>query len=606
MSPFLPEILSVWATRLGAEAPARLAVLVAVAAVVYAARGVVLPPRRARALRIGAVALLSGVAVAAAAARASVVDDAYIALRYARSLLEGDGLVFNVGERVEGYTDLLWVLLVALGTALTGVELPLVALVLNLVVVAANVWMVAVNARRLFGPGGFPLAALLLAGHAVFLAHGTTGLETGLVALLVQLALYALTGPAGPRSSAWAGVALVLAVNTRPDAGLFLPIAALTVAERARPGGPRAVFRDLLALAAPGVVLLGVEAWRVTYYGDWLPNTARAKSANGAYWSQGFVYLVEFWLGSASLPWALAGAAWAVRGSAPRPARLYIGLGLALQTFYVARIGGDFMSGRFFVVLLPLLAISAEGACRDLHLRRPAAAAALVGLLVAGLASGSLVRTGSLRWYIADEGSLYPVKRWSPVTIGHVSWRSGSAVGRTLTDRGITPTIAAGTIGMLGYYGRLPLIDTHGLTDRTIASVEGNRRGYVGHERNASEAYLVSRGVTLVQSPRLCGDTKWLALREVVPPTGQNPKKRWCFLRWDPALARRMREGAPEWGLPDPEAWLDAYVVSLPTRKPAEVAEDLVFLDRWYFEPNPDAARRDAIARRATEGVSAN
>ena len=46
------------------------------------------------------------------------IDDAYISYRYARNLVEGHGLVFNPGERVEGFTNLLWTLLVALGLAL--------------------------------------------------------------------------------------------------------------------------------------------------------------------------------------------------------------------------------------------------------------------------------------------------------------------------------------------------------------------------------------------------------------------------------------------------------------------------------------------------------
>ena len=37
-------------------------------------------------------------------------DDAFISFRYARNLLEGQGLAFNPGERVEGYTNFLWVL----------------------------------------------------------------------------------------------------------------------------------------------------------------------------------------------------------------------------------------------------------------------------------------------------------------------------------------------------------------------------------------------------------------------------------------------------------------------------------------------------------------
>ncbi|MFC1854193.1 hypothetical protein ACFL27_28755, partial [candidate division CSSED10-310 bacterium] len=43
-----------------------------------------------------------------------LVDDLYISLRYARNLVEGQGLVFNPGERVQGYTNFLFVLLAAL------------------------------------------------------------------------------------------------------------------------------------------------------------------------------------------------------------------------------------------------------------------------------------------------------------------------------------------------------------------------------------------------------------------------------------------------------------------------------------------------------------
>jgi hypothetical protein len=49
-----------------------------------------------------------------------VVDDAFISLRYAKHLAEGQGLVYNIGERVEGYTNLLWTLLLSLAHLLPG------------------------------------------------------------------------------------------------------------------------------------------------------------------------------------------------------------------------------------------------------------------------------------------------------------------------------------------------------------------------------------------------------------------------------------------------------------------------------------------------------
>ncbi|MEO5618208.1 MAG: hypothetical protein ABIS67_10585, partial [Candidatus Eisenbacteria bacterium] len=45
-------------------------------------------------------------------------DDAYISFRYARNLLRGEGLVFNVGERVEGYTNFLWTVLSSIPMAM--------------------------------------------------------------------------------------------------------------------------------------------------------------------------------------------------------------------------------------------------------------------------------------------------------------------------------------------------------------------------------------------------------------------------------------------------------------------------------------------------------
>ena len=44
-----------------------------------------------------------------------VNDDAYISFRYARNLSEYGQLVFNLGERVEGFTNFLWTILLAGG-----------------------------------------------------------------------------------------------------------------------------------------------------------------------------------------------------------------------------------------------------------------------------------------------------------------------------------------------------------------------------------------------------------------------------------------------------------------------------------------------------------
>ena len=65
-----------------------------------------------------AVPLLAGGGAIAAARQAWVCDDAFISFCYAENLTHGLGLVYNAGERVEGYTNFLWTLWVALGMKL--------------------------------------------------------------------------------------------------------------------------------------------------------------------------------------------------------------------------------------------------------------------------------------------------------------------------------------------------------------------------------------------------------------------------------------------------------------------------------------------------------
>ena len=53
-------------------------------------------------------------------------DDAFISFRYARNWVDGHGLVFNHGERVEGYTNFLWVAMLAIPN-LIGLDIPTMA-----------------------------------------------------------------------------------------------------------------------------------------------------------------------------------------------------------------------------------------------------------------------------------------------------------------------------------------------------------------------------------------------------------------------------------------------------------------------------------------------
>ena len=57
-------------------------------------------------------------------------DDAFISFRYAKNLSEGTGLVYNAGEYVEGYSNFLWTLFLALG-AFFELDLPWLSILLE-------------------------------------------------------------------------------------------------------------------------------------------------------------------------------------------------------------------------------------------------------------------------------------------------------------------------------------------------------------------------------------------------------------------------------------------------------------------------------------------
>jgi hypothetical protein len=65
------------------------------------------------------------------------LDDAYISYRYAQNLAQGNGLVFNRGERVEGYSNFLHVLMMTPAFFVTDREgVYFFSLLLNLILAA--------------------------------------------------------------------------------------------------------------------------------------------------------------------------------------------------------------------------------------------------------------------------------------------------------------------------------------------------------------------------------------------------------------------------------------------------------------------------------------
>ncbi len=539
--------------------------------------------------------------------KAAVYDDAYISFRFADNLLHGHGLVWNPGERVEGYTNFLWTFLLAVFGWLTPLELPLLALGGCLLSFAGVVLLVAHLGRRIYG-AGVPLAALLYALQDSATEYATSGLETSFATLCVLLGLGGLVAGSRPRHAALAGAGFMGATFTRPDHCLFWIAGALALLWELRRLGPadgrlplltKAAWLRLGCYASSFVPYLAYLGWKVSFYGRILPNTYFAKSAGLAYFDQGGIYALTFLLGShlwLVIPLALFGLL-RPRGRAQRLMGSFALVSLPLYNFYVLKVGGDFMYGRFYVVTLPIWLLLAQGG-----VRRLLAAGRWRGILAASLlwtTVGGVRLMEGTEWNIALENAYYRITQcWPRVAMDHPGFRVGVYLGAFLKARGIEPVIATPGIGMVGYYSRLELIDLMGLTDRRVAHTKLDKRGKPGHEKWPRERYLERRGVQLIHSdhnlPR-----RWHRYIEL--NIGGHHVKQWRFYCYDVALADQLRDLAPEIRFTRFEPVLDAWLARAHRLSTKRIEEDAAFFQQYYFRCNEDAQRAARVdeARRA-------
>lgn len=488
-------------------------------------------------------------------------DDAYISFRYARNFADGHGLVFNVGEWVEGYTNFLWTLILGIAGRAGG-DIPLVGLLGNLASFVVALIFVAAAVRRMApSPVVLPFAAVALAASRPFYTFASSGLETMPAAMWVAVGIWASALHRGPFLS---GLAFTLAALTRPDHVLIYGCMGLAfVAEdwlhhKGEPWFERLQWRRAFAYAAPFVLLyVPYFLWRWHAYGDFFPNTYYAKSGGETYYRQGIVYLGHFFWTSGAFAWLpiLALALWGrSRARSETRMRLFALLALPLFGHYVVKVGGDFMEHRFFLSLLPIAAVALETGLRWRFAERGAARS--IGWMVAGgLAFAAAVvpvrilEPWQKRWHLADESSFYRVKSIFPLEIASGYMDKGLRLRRALTDAGVTPPISGDSIGLLGYYSGLPIVDAFGLVNRRVAHKPIEKRGRPGHEKFATLEELIEEGAVVETRGNPWGPFGNLA-------EGRVGAVSFHLLRWDPHWAAELRK-LPGARIPDPLSHLE-------------------------------------------------
>ncbi len=546
--------------------------------------------------------LALGVGFISAARWRWICDDAFITFRYLDHLLAGQGLVYNIGERVEGYSHFLWLLLLA-GLRAAGLELVSASQALGLAADAATLALWIWFSLRLGRSTALlPLTALCLAANYDQRLWATGGLETSAFTLLISVLYLTLVfGSRSRRAYAAVGLLLALIFLLRPDGALFYPLTVAILLWRDRFESRR----GLLALHAPlALILAPYLLWKIVYFGQLLPNTAFAKEAGGSNLGQGLHYLGLYLraypstlLAPISIVLLLS---WRRASSGLRPALIASSFFAVYLALFVVRVGGDFMFARFIVPIVPLVYATIEISARQFLGPRP------IALLCALLAlPGAVWAERALRDSIYFDAAGAPRATFGPsgVTDEHWYW-SHLDRGKNLIERyeeiggglaelfeGTDVRVVIGGQASLAYYARFATaIESNGLTDAYIARLPVARRGRPGHEKVAPIDYLRARGVHFEFMKR---------------PRSHEPYRRAAFQagaadEWIPAyvvtydrdLMRDLATRSPHSvQLVDFEAYLDDWFTRAPGRPLVELRRESQDFQVFYFERNDDPVR---------------
>ena len=401
--------------------------------------------------------------------RSFTVDDAYISFRYARNFARGLGLVYNPGERIEGYTNFLWTLLLGVGFKI-GFDPEDLSKVLGagfaLGALAAAYWI----GGMLRAYGSLPsVATWFLATTAVFSGYAVYGLETSFFVFLVLVGLGVFLRETGgamrgrkararavePTAFPYSGLVFALAGLTRPEAPLYLGIPMLFLGRRFL--GRQNLVRGGVFAGVVGAHLL----FRKTYYGTWLPNTLSAKTGHlNSQVAAGWGYVQNYLTHQGPSVWfGLLGVAVGVvlfRRDILAIATIAISVAA-----YVVLVGGDWMPYfRFLAPFEPFCFLLVDVGVRWLVDRRERAvnlALALFLLLMVPFRSSNL-REAQTQFITKERGF------WMRAAGGTADW---------FLANGDAGAIAIGDIGYVGYKTDYPILDLLGLVDPVIAKLPG-------------------------------------------------------------------------------------------------------------------------------------
>ncbi len=410
-------------------------------------------------------------------------DDAFISFRYAHNLANGDGLVWNPGgEHTQGYTNFLFVILIAL--AIKGGIAPILAayalntLGLLLIVVTLGLLAETLLDRRRWAWILPPLALIFL---PLVRYHMVTGMETVFWTGLVFTAiLFAQRGSRRAKSLyLYASLALFfLATLTRPETVIIVILVLLYLVVSL---SPPMRLHLVAATCVTGAAGLAYLYWANRYFPDFLPNAFYIKVSHpGAL--PGLSYVVDMLRYFAVVPLTYPGLV----GLCLIPRKQWRKLlpyasVLSLTGFYIFV---QPLMGYGYRFLFPVVCLIEAGIgigvtvlllrLYRLLFQRPRVLRGLLGraggLVVLSVSLAFLALhflSGGYIFWLEAQAKDQPVPFDNLATMGHLL---------SEVDGIENVVVAFGDAGRVAYYSGSQFLDVVGLNENTIAR-EGNQAG---------------------------------------------------------------------------------------------------------------------------------
>ncbi|MCP1357026.1 glycosyltransferase family 39 protein [Aneurinibacillus migulanus] len=283
-----------------------------------------------------------------------VNDDAYITFRTVDNFVNGRGLTWNVDERVQAYTNPLMMFAMSILYLFTK-EVYYTSIVFSLTISLITILILSFGISK--KPSLAVLGITILIFSKSFIDYSTSGLENPLTHLILAIffLIYFKNHSFNLKRCLIIIVLVSLAMLNRMDVILLLfpsLIYILLSTVKDIKSHNLFAFKKLFIISMIGFSpVIMWELFSLYYYGFLFPNTAYAKLNTGIesidYIKQGIYYVLYTIDNDPITPFFITlGIILSILSRERK--QLPVILGIVLYILYVIKVGGDFMSGRFF------------------------------------------------------------------------------------------------------------------------------------------------------------------------------------------------------------------------------------------------------------------